>query len=130
MTNHKSIINYTITDEAPALATHSWLPIIKAFTRTANIDIETKNISLASRILVHFPENLSKNQQQEDALAELGKLAKSPDANIIKLPNISASLPQLKATIAELKAKGFDIPSYPDETITEIDKNHENDNNN
>ena len=114
MTRNKSIINYTITDEAPALATHSWLPIVQGFTKTANIEIETKNISLASRILANFPENLSADQKQNDSLAELGALAKSPEANIIKLPNISASLPQLNATIAELQAKGFDIPSYPE----------------
>ncbi|OIQ38910.1 MAG: isocitrate dehydrogenase (NADP(+)) [Bacteroidetes bacterium MedPE-SWsnd-G1] len=114
MTSNKSIINYTITDEAPALATHSWLPIVQGFTKTANIEIQTKNISLASRILANFPENLSEDQKQEDALTVLGALAKSPEANIIKLPNISASLPQLNATIAELQAKGFDIPSYPE----------------
>ncbi|MDT0554301.1 NADP-dependent isocitrate dehydrogenase [Urechidicola vernalis] len=114
MTSNKSIINYTITDEAPALATHSWLPIVQGFTKTANIEVQTKNISLASRILANFPENLSKDQKQEDALTELGALAKSAEANIIKLPNISASLPQLNATIAELQAKGFDIPSYPE----------------
>ncbi len=119
MTSKTSIINYTITDEAPALATHSWLPIVKAFTRTANIVIETKNISLASRILTNFPENLTEDQKQNDALAELGVLAKDPEANIIKLPNISASLPQLKTTIAELQAKGFDIPNYPENTESE-----------
>lgn len=117
-----SKITYTITDEAPALATHSWLPIVKAFTNTANITIETKNISLAGRILANFPENLKDNQKQADALAELGLLAKNTDANIIKLPNISASLPQLKATIAELKTDGYDIPSYPDDINTDEDK--------
>ncbi|MDC9722167.1 MAG: NADP-dependent isocitrate dehydrogenase [Urechidicola sp.] len=121
MTN-KSTINYTITDEAPALATYSWLPIIKAFTKTANINIETKNISLAARILANFPEKLAPEQQQVDALAELGKLAKSAEANIIKLPNISASLPQLKATIAELQEDGYNIPSYPDEIKNDADK--------
>lgn len=119
MTSKTSIINYTITDEAPALATHSWLPIVKAFTSTANIVIETKNISLASRIITNFPENLTEDQKQNDALAELGVLAKDPEANIIKLPNISASLPQLKTTIAELQAKGFDIPNYPENTESE-----------
>ncbi len=122
MTTNKSTINYTITDEAPALATYSWLPIVKAFTHTANIDIETKNISLAARILSNFPENLTDKQQQSDALAELGILAKNPEANIIKLPNISASLPQLKATIAELQEDGYNIPSYPDEIKTDADK--------
>ncbi len=122
MTLKKSTINYTITDEAPALATHSWLPIVKAFTKTADISIETKNISLASRILSNFPENLTDAQKENDALAELGALAKNPEANIIKLPNISASQPQLKATIAELQAGGFDIPNYPDEIKTDEDK--------
>ena len=120
--HNKSIINYTITDEAPALATHSWLPIVKAFTSKAGIVIESKNISLASRILTHFPENLSADQKQSDALSELGVLAKSPEANIIKLPNISASLPQLKATITELQSKGFDIPSYPNNGASEESK--------
>ena len=115
MTRNTSIIHYTITDEAPALATYSWLPIVKAFTRAANIEIETKNISLASRILTNFPEKLTDGQIQKDALIELSLLVENPEANIIKLPNISASLPQLKATIAELQAKGFDIPSYPDD---------------
>lgn len=117
--NTNSKITYTYTDEAPALATLSWLPIIRAFTKTANIEIETKNISLAARILANFPENLKDNQKQNDALAELGLLVKKPEANIIKLPNISASLPQLKATIIELQNKGFDIPSYPEEFNTE-----------
>jgi isocitrate dehydrogenase len=122
MTRNTSIINYTITDEAPALATYSWLPIVKAFTRTANIEIETKNISLASRILTNFPENLTDGQIQKDALIELSLLVENPEANIIKLPNISASLPQLKATIAELQAKGFDIPSYPDDVKNSEDE--------
>ncbi len=117
-----SNITYTFTDEAPALATHSWLPIVKAYTKTANITVETKNISLAARILANFPENLTENQKENDALAELGVLAKSPDANIIKLPNISASLPQLKATIAELQSDGFDIPNYPEEFKTDEEK--------
>ncbi len=118
----KSNITYTFTDEAPALATHSWLPIVKAYTKSANITVETKNISLAARILANFPENLTESQKESDALAELGVLAKSPDANIIKLPNISASLPQLKATIAELQSDGFDIPSYPEEFKTDEEK--------
>ena len=126
MKTNKSTINYTITDEAPALATYSWLPIVKAFTKTANIEIETKNISLAARILSNFPENLTENQKQSDALSELGDLAKNPEANIIKLPNISASLPQLKATIAELQADGYNIPSYPDETKTDEAKELKN----
>jgi len=96
-------IIYTITDEAPALATCSLLPIVKAFTDAAGIDVETRDISLAARILANFPENLAKDQRQMDALAELGDLAKTPEANIIKLPNISASIPQLNAAIAELQ---------------------------
>ncbi|MEM6686163.1 MAG: NADP-dependent isocitrate dehydrogenase [Bacteroidota bacterium] len=115
-------IIYTKTDEAPALATHSLLPIIKAFTASSGIDIETKDISLAGRVLANFPEYLTPEQQVSDALAELGVLAKKPEANIIKLPNISASVPQLKATIAELQAKGFAIPDYPEEPETDKEK--------
>lgn len=118
----KSNITYTFTDEAPALATHSWLPIVKVFAKSATITIETKNISLAARILANFPENLTESQKENDALTELGILAKNPDANIIKLPNISASLPQLKATIAELQSDGFNIPSYPEEFKTDEEK--------
>ncbi len=110
-----SKILYTKTDEAPALATYSLLPIIKAFTAKAGIDVETRDISLAGRILATFPDFLSEEQQMGDALAELGELAKNPEANIIKLPNISASIPQLKAAIAELQAVGFAVPSYPEE---------------
>ncbi len=109
-----SKITYTITDEAPLLATQSWLPIVKAYAKTANIAVTTKDISLAARILATFPENLTENQKCEDDLATLGKMVKQPEANIIKLPNISASLPQLKAAISELQAQGFDIPSYPE----------------
>jgi len=108
-------IIYTKTDEAPALATYSLLPIIKAFTDAAGIAVETRDISLSGRILANFPENLTKNQRQSDALAELGELAKTPDANIIKLPNISASIPQLTAAIEELQSQGFDVPDYPEE---------------
>ena len=110
-----SKILYTKTDEAPALATYSFLPIVKAFTAKAGIDVETRDISLAGRILSTFPDFLNEEQQMGDALAELGELAKTPEANIIKLPNISASIPQLKAAIAELQAAGFTIPSYPEE---------------
>lgn len=117
-----SKIIYTKTDEAPALATYSFLPIVKKFTKTAGIDIETKDISLAARILAVFPENLSEKQFQGNALAELGELALRPEANIIKLPNISASVPQLKAAIAELQLQGFDIPNYPEEPETDEDK--------
>ncbi len=117
-----SKIVYTRTDEAPALATYSFLPIIKKFTKAAGVEIETKDISLASRILATFPEKLSESQKQEDALAILGKLAQKPDTNIIKLPNISASVPQLKAAIAELQSHGFDIPSYPEEPDNDTEK--------
>ncbi len=110
-----SKILYTKTDEAPALATYSFLPIVKAFTAKAGIDVETRDISLAGRILATFPDFLHEEQQMGDALAELGELAKTPEANIIKLPNISASIPQLKAAIAELQAAGFAVPSYPEE---------------
>jgi isocitrate dehydrogenase len=108
-------IIYTRTDEAPALATYSFLPIVQSFTRAAGIAVETRDISLASRILANFPENLTETQKHEDALTELGQLAKTPEANIIKLPNISASIPQLGAAISELQSQGFDIPDYPDE---------------
>lgn len=112
--SQKSTIFYTITDEAPMLATHSFLPIVQAFTAPAGIEIISKNISLASRIISTFPEYVQENQQQEDALTELGKLATTPEANIIKLPNISASIPQLKEAIAELQSKGVAVPNYPD----------------
>ncbi|MEJ2127476.1 MAG: NADP-dependent isocitrate dehydrogenase [Woeseiaceae bacterium] len=108
-------IIYTKTDEAPALATYSLLPIVKAFTDAAGIDVETRDISLAGRILANFPESLTDEQRIGDALAELGELAKTPDANIIKLPNISASIPQLTAAIAELQSQGFAVPDYPEE---------------
>ncbi|ANQ47559.1 NADP-dependent isocitrate dehydrogenase [Flammeovirga sp. MY04] len=111
----KAKIIYTKTDEAPALATYSFLPIVKSFTSAAGIEIETKDISLSGRILANFPENLSDDQKVGDALAELGALAKTPEANIIKLPNISASIPQLQAAIDELQAKGYAIPDYPAE---------------
>ncbi len=108
-------IVYTLTDEAPALATHSLLPIIRAFAGPAGVDIELQDISLAGRILAVFPERLTEAQQAPDALAALGALALLPEANIIKLPNVSASLPQMNAAIAELQAKGFDLPTYPEE---------------
>ena len=110
-----STIIYTETDEAPALATYSFLPIVQAFSRQAGVDVETRDISLAGRIIANFPDNLTAAQQLGDALAELGELAKTPAANIIKLPNISASVPQLHAAIKELQALGYDIPDYPDE---------------
>lgn len=113
MTNQLARIIYTLTDEAPALATYSFLPIIQAFTQAADVTVETSDISLAGRIIANFPETLTAEQRLPDALAELGALAKTPTANIIKLPNISASLPQLNAAIKELQEKGYDIPDYP-----------------
>ena len=121
MSNIHKIV-YTKTDEAPALASRSFLPIVKAFTKTSHIAIEVKDISLAARILANFSEYLREDQKVEDALATLGTLAKQADANIIKLPNISASVPQLKEAIAELQKKGFAIPSYPEEIKNEEDK--------
>lgn len=118
----ESKIIYTITDEAPMLATHSLLPIIKAFTTPAAIKIETRDISLAGRILANFPEFLKPEQKVEDALTELGKLANLPEANIIKLPNISASVIQLKEAIAELQAHGFALPNYPEEPQNDAEK--------
>ena len=117
-----SRIVYTKTDEAPALATYSLLPIIKRFTKSANIELETKDISLAGRILANFPEKLNEKQRIPDALSELGELAKQPEANIIKLPNISASIPQLKAAILELQLQGYDLPNYPEEPETDEEK--------
>ncbi|MEM1334837.1 MAG: NADP-dependent isocitrate dehydrogenase, partial [Actinomycetota bacterium] len=111
----ESTIIYTITDEAPQLATYSLLPIIEAYAGVAGVPVETRDISLAGRILASFPERLDESQRIGDALAELGQIALTPGANIIKLPNISASIPQLKAAIAELRAGGFDVPEYPDE---------------
>ena len=110
-----SKIIYTITDEAPALATHSLLPIIQAYTGKAGVEVETRDISLSGRVIANFPENLTEDQKIGDHLAELGELAKTPEANIIKLPNISASVPQLKATIAELQSQGYDIPNFPED---------------
>ena len=120
MTTAKII--YTKTDEAPALATYSLLPIIKAFTDAAGIAVETRDISLSARILANFPENLSDEQQRDDALAELGELAKTPAANIIKLPNISASIPQLHAAIKELQFHGYDIPDFPEEPENDAER--------
>jgi isocitrate dehydrogenase len=115
-------IRYTATDEAPALATCSLLPIIKAFTGMAGVDVETADISLAGRILANFPEHLKENQRIPDYLTQLGELAKTPEANIIKLPNISASVPQLKAAIKELQSQGYHLPDYPEEPKTDAEK--------
>jgi len=115
MTTETSKIIYTKTDEAPALATYSLLPIVNAFSSVAGISVESSDISLAARILASFPEKLSEDQRVSDALSELGELTLKADANIIKLPNVSASIPQLKAAIIELQSQGYDIPSYPDE---------------
>lgn len=121
MSNSSKII-YTKTDEAPLLATYSFLPIVQAFTASAGIDVETRDISLAGRILANFPEFLKDDQKIGDALTELGQLATTPEANIIKLPNISASIPQLKAAIAELQAQGYALPNYPEDAQTEEEK--------
>ncbi|HEY0773108.1 MAG TPA: NADP-dependent isocitrate dehydrogenase, partial [Nocardioidaceae bacterium] len=120
MTDSKII--YTLTDEAPMLATYSFLPIVSAYASTAGVDVETRDISLAGRIIASFPERLTDEQRIDDALAELGQLAKTPEANIIKLPNISASIPQLKAAIAELQEQGYDLPDYPDDPKTDEEK--------
>ncbi len=121
MTKLADII-YTFTDEAPALATYSFLPIVQAFTNAANITVETRDISLAGRILANFPDHLLPEQRQPDALEQLGELAKTPEANIIKLPNISASLPQLLAVIQELQSQGYTLPNYPSEPQNEAEK--------
>ena len=115
-------IIYTETDEAPALATYSLLPIVKAFTQSAGIAVETRDISLAGRILAAFPESLKPEQKHSDDLAELGELATKPEANIIKLPNISASVPQLTAAIRELQSQGYAVPNYPEEPKTDAEK--------
>ncbi|WP_282055134.1 NADP-dependent isocitrate dehydrogenase [Maribacter luteus] len=115
-------IFYTKTDEAPALATQSFLPIVQAFTKTSGITVETKDISLAARILAAFPEFLTEDQRKDDDLESLGKLAKMPEANIIKLPNISASIPQLNEAIEELQSKGYALPDYPDDPKNDADK--------
>src|SRR5688572_14003929 len=107
-------ITYTYTDEAPALATHALLPVIDAFTDAAGVDVEVKDISLANRILAVFADKLPEDQRVPDALGELGEMVKDPEANVIKLPNISASIPQLKAAIKELQGDGYALPDYPD----------------
>lgn len=115
-------ILYTITDEAPALATHSLLPVIQAYTAAAGVSVETRDISLSGRILANFPDCLEEGQRIPDALTELGELAKTPEANIIKLPNISASIPQMKAAIAELQSQGYALPDYPEEPASEAER--------
>jgi isocitrate dehydrogenase len=120
MTTAKII--YTLTDEAPALATYSLLPIVQAFTRSAGITVETRDISLAGRVLANFPDELTPPQRQSDDLSELGELAKTPEANIIKLPNISASLPQLKAALVELNAQGYRVADYPEDPKDDAQK--------
>ncbi|MGD8859115.1 MAG: NADP-dependent isocitrate dehydrogenase [Myxococcales bacterium] len=121
MSKSPSII-YTWTDEAPALATHSFLPVIRAFAGAAGVDVETRDISLAARILATFPERLTEAQRVPDGLADLGELVKKPEANVIKLPNISASIPQMKAAVAELQQKGYDLPDYPEEPETDEER--------
>ena len=117
-----SKIIWTKIDEAPALATYSLLPIVQAYTRGTGVEVETRNISLVGRVIANFPENLTEDQKIPDFLAQLGALTKTPEANIIKLPNISASIPQLQAAIAELQDKGFDIPDYPEEPKNDAEK--------
>src|SRR5512142_3226811 len=120
MTTQKII--YTLTDEAPALATYSLLPIVQAFTKAAGVTVETRDISLAGRIIANFPENLTPEQRINDELSELGALTLKPEANIIKLPNVSASIPQLKAAIKELQAQGYNVPDFPEDPQNDAEK--------
>lgn len=115
-------IIYTLTDEAPALATYSLLPIVKAFTRSSGVAVETRDISLAGRIIAAFADSLPAGQKGSDDLAELGQLTLKPEANIIKLPNISASVPQLVAAIKELQSKGYAVPDYPEDPKNDEEK--------
>ncbi|NUP37885.1 MAG: NADP-dependent isocitrate dehydrogenase, partial [Streptomyces sp.] len=117
-----STIIYTHTDEAPALATYSFLPVVEAYASTAGVTVESRDISLAGRIIAAFPEYLEEGQRIDDALAELGRLAGTPGANIIKLPNVSASIPQLKAAVAELQQQGYALPDYPDDPKTDQER--------
>jgi isocitrate dehydrogenase len=121
MTNTPTII-YTHTDEAPLLATYAFLPVIRGFTAGTGVNVETRDISLAGRIIANFPDKLTDEQRIDDALAELGRLARTPEANIIKLPNISASIPQLNAAVAELQSKGYDLPEYPQEPADDAER--------
>ncbi len=118
----QSKIIWTKIDEAPALATYCLLPVVKSFLKGTGIEVETKDISLTGRILANFPDNLTEEQKIPDYLTELGELTQKPEANIIKLPNISASIPQLQAAIKELQAKGYKVPDYPEEPKTEEEK--------
>src|SRR3954464_12961467 len=118
MSSDRHTIIYTHTDEAPALATRSLLPVVNAFTRVAGVQVELRDISLSGRVLATFPEGLTPEQRINDDLAELGELVQRPEANVIKLPNVSASIPQLKATIEELRGKGYSLPDYPAEPST------------
>ena len=122
MSNKVGKIIYTKVDEAPALATYSFLPIVKAFTEAAGVTVETRDISLAGRIIANFPENLTESQKQSNDLAELGELVKKPEGNVIKLPCISASIPQLKAAIKELQENGYNLPDYPEDPKNEEEK--------
>src|SRR3989339_616132 len=122
MAKQEAKIMWTKTDEAPALATYSLLPIVQSFTRAAGVVVETRDISLAGRIIANFPENLTENQRIPDFLTQLGELATTPEANIIKLPNISASVPQLKTAIKELQSQGYKIPDYPEDPKTDAEK--------
>src|SRR3990172_140951 len=122
MAKQETKIMWKKTDEAPALATYSLLHIVQAFTRAAGVVVETRDISLAGRIIANFPENLTENQRIPDHLTQLGELATTPQANIIKLPNISASVPQLKAAIKELQSQGYSIPDYPEDPKTDAER--------
>ena len=121
MSDSPTII-YTHTDEAPALATYAFLPVIRAFTAPAGINVDIRDISLSGRVIANFPESLKPEQRMDDALAELGRMTADPGANIIKLPNVSASMPQLKATISELQAHGFAVPDYPEEPTSDAER--------
>ena len=122
MTAKTSTIIWTKIGEGPALATYSFLPIVQAFTKGTGVSVETRDISLAGRIIANFPENLTERQRIPDYLAQLGQLALTPEANIIKLPNISASIPQLKAAIKELQSHGYKVPDYPEDPKTDAER--------